>query len=124
MGTKIMKSAFKNAGVVVAALVLMSAGAVYAQTAAAKAAVDAAKTAGQVGEQADGFLGLVSTDAPPAVRAAVTEINEGRAAVFREAAAKAGTTADAAGVATARTIFERIPAGQYYQGADGRWVRK
>jgi len=119
-----MKSVFRNAGLVVAAVVLMSAGAVFAQTAAAKATVDSAKAAGQVGEQADGFLGLVSSDAPPAVRAAVTEINEGRAAVFREAAAKAGTTADAAGVAAARTIFERIPAGHYYQGADGRWVQK
>ena len=119
-----MNALTRKAAIVAAALALMSAGAVHAQTAAAKVAVDAAKAAGQVGEQADGFLGLLSTDAPPAVRAAVTEINEGRAAVFRDAAAKAGTTADAAGVSAARTIFERIPAGHYYQNADGRWLRK
>jgi uncharacterized protein len=119
-----MKTIYRQAGAVLAAVALLGAGAAFAQSAAAKAAVDAAKAVGQVGEQADGFLGLVSTDVPPAVRAAVTEINEGRAAVFREAAAKAGTTADAAGVSAAATIFTRIPAGQFYRSADGRWQRK
>ena len=44
--------------------------AAYAQTADTKATVDSAKTAGLVGEQADGFLGFVSPVADPAVKAA------------------------------------------------------
>ena len=41
-------------------LAAVGAGAALAQTAAAKAAVDAGKVAGTVGEQADGFLGIVA----------------------------------------------------------------
>ena len=86
--------------------------------------MDAAKAAGQVGEQADGFLGLVSGDAPPPVRAAVAEINAGRADAFKEAAAKAGTDAAAAGAAVAQQLLARMPAGQYHRTPAGAWVRK
>ena len=41
--------------------------------------------------------------------------------LYKEAAAKAGTPADAA---TAKLLFERIPAGQYFKSADGRWLKK
>lgn len=119
-----MKTIFRTFGVAVAAVTLMSAGAAFAQSAAAKATVDAAKAAGQVGEQADGYLGLVSSDAPPEIRAAVAEINTGRTAAFKEAAAKAGTPVEAAGAATAKQLLDRMPAGQYYRTADGRWLRK
>ena len=53
-----------------------------AQSASAKATVDAAKAAGVVGEQADGFLGFVTAAADPAIRAAVAEINAGRADLY------------------------------------------
>ncbi|MDZ4375876.1 MAG: DUF1318 domain-containing protein, partial [Phenylobacterium sp.] len=68
-----------------------------AQTANAKAVVDAAKASGVVGEQADGFLGFVKPASDPAVQAAVAEINSGRAQLYREAAAKNGVTPAAAG---------------------------
>lgn len=119
-----MKTIFRTFGVVVAAVTLISAGAAFAQSAAAKATVDAAKAAGQVGEQADGYLGLVTSDAPPDIRAAVAEINAGRTGAFREAAAKAGTPVEAAGAATAKQLFDRMPAGQYYKPANGSWMRK
>src|SRR3982751_887767 len=76
----------------------------FAQSAAAKATVDRAKSAGIVGEQADGFLGFVTGAADPAIKAAVAEINAGRAQVYREAAAKTGTTAEAAGGSAFTTI--------------------
>jgi len=44
--------------------------------------------------------------------------------LYKDAAAKAGTPADAAGAATAKLLFERIPAGQYFKSADGRWLKK
>jgi uncharacterized protein YdbL (DUF1318 family) len=65
------------------------AGAAYADPAAAKAAVDAAKAQGVVGEQADGFLGFVNAGAASAdVRAAVAEINAGRRQLYSQAAAR------------------------------------
>ena len=119
-----MKSMMKTIGALAAVLALSGAGMAHAQSAAAKATVDAAKASGDVGEQADGYLGLVSTDAPAAVRAAVAEINTGRTAAFKDAAAKAGTSVDAAGAAVGKQLFDRLPAGQFYRTADGRWAKK
>lgn len=95
-----------------------------AQSASAKAKVDAAKAQGVVGEQADGFLGFVG-NADTETRAAVAEINAGRAQVYREAAARNGTAPEAAGAsAFSNYVFPRLPAGQYYRAADGSWKRK
>jgi uncharacterized protein len=95
-----------------------------ADTASAKAIVDAAKAQGVVGEQGDGFLGLVTGSADSNVAAAVAEINSGRAAVYKDTAVKSGVTPAAAGQAAARLIFERIPSGQYYKPVGAGWTRK
>jgi uncharacterized protein YdbL (DUF1318 family) len=109
--------------VVLAALTLPVAA--QAQSAQAKAAVDAAKAAGIVGEQADGMLGFVTGAADPALKSAVAEINAGRAGVYREAAAKSGVSAGAAGAAAfTSAILPRLAPGQYYKPAGGGWVKK
>jgi uncharacterized protein YdbL (DUF1318 family) len=95
----------------------------FAQS-AAKATVDTAKAAGTVGEQGDGFLGLVNGSAGADVKAAVDEINAGRAAVYRDTVAKTGVSVEAAGEATANKLIARVPPGQYYKPAGGGWVRK
>ncbi len=102
----------------------LAAGSVHAQSAAAKDAIVAAKSAGVVGEQADGFLGLVTGSATPDVKAAVAEINAGRAGAYRDIAAKTGVTEQAAGEATARQLFERMPPGGWYKPLGGSWTRK
>ena len=99
--------------------------AVQAQSAQAKATVDAAKAAGVVGEQADGFLGFVTPPADPAIRRAVEEINAGRAAAYREIAAKNGVTPEAAGSAAyLQVVQSRLKPGEYYRPAGGGWVKK
>ena len=96
-----------------------------AQSASAKATVDAAKTAGIVGEQADGFLGFVTQPADPAIRTAVADINAGRAQLYREAAAKNGVSVEAAGAAAFTQVVQtRLKAGEYYKPNGGGWVRK
>jgi uncharacterized protein YdbL (DUF1318 family) len=96
---------------------------VLAQSAAAKAAVDAGKSSGTVGEQADGYLGVVSgSDA--ALRAAVAEINTGRAAAYKDIAAKTGVTPEAAGMATAKQLYARLAPGQYWKPLNGGWTKK
>ena len=95
------------------------------QSAAVKATVDAAKARGEVGEQADGFLGFVKSGASAEVRAAVTETNAGRAQVYREAAQKNGVSLEAAGAAAyVEVIQARIKPGEHYRGPNGQWVRK
>ncbi len=115
----------RTAATLLSALAALSGAAApaHAQTAAAKAAVDAGKGQGEVGEQADGYLGLVSGEGG-ALRAAVAEINAGRAAAYRDAAAKTGVTPAAAGEATARQLQARTPAGQYVRSTAGTWTRK
>jgi uncharacterized protein len=112
---------------VVAALaglaLLAGAAPALAQSAAAKAAVDQAKAQGVVGEQADGFLGVVG-GGDPAVRAAIAEINAGRAQAYREAAGRTGVTPEAAGQATARQLEARLPPGQFFRTASGQWERR
>jgi uncharacterized protein YdbL (DUF1318 family) len=99
--------------------------AAVAQSAEAKAAVDAGKAAGIVGEQADGYLGFVAGGGDPALRSAVAEINAGRAQVYREAAAKTGATPAAAGAAAfVNAIQPRIKPGQFYKPAGGGWAKK
>jgi uncharacterized protein YdbL (DUF1318 family) len=109
----------------VAAIGMLSAGPARADIATAKAIIDAAKASGQVGEQGDGFLGLVqSGPARPDVQSAIDEINSGRAAVYRETAAKTGVTPDAAGQAVATQLINKMPPGQFYRPLGGGWTRK
>ena len=96
----------------------------FADLASDKATVDAAKAAGTVGEQGDGYLGYVSGSADPATTAAVTAINAGRANVYRQTAAKSGVTPAAAGQATGAQLLAKVPAGQYYKPLDGTWTKK
>jgi uncharacterized protein YdbL (DUF1318 family) len=95
-----------------------------AQTAAEKAAVDAAKARGLVGEQGDGYLGFVMPSTDPALAAAVAQINSGRANVYRDIAAKTNVSLQAAGQATANELFGRLPPGQYFRPLNGNWTRK
>jgi uncharacterized protein YdbL (DUF1318 family) len=94
-----------------------------AQSAAAKAAVDAGKAAGTVGEQADGYLGIVA-GGDAALRASVAEINTGRSAVYKDIAAKTGVTPEAAGQATAKQLYARVAPGQYWKPLEGGWMKK
>jgi uncharacterized protein YdbL (DUF1318 family) len=109
--------------IAIAAALTMIAGAAAAQSPAQKAAVDAAKIAGTVGEQGDGFLGLV-TPGDADLTAAVAEINARRADLYRDTAAKTGVTVEAAGQATARQLYGRIASGQWYKPLGGDWTRK
>ena len=105
---------------VVAASVLAVAGPALAQT--ADPVVEAARAAGKVGEQSDGYLGIrVPGDGDLAKR--VAQINIQRRAVYTDtAAAKTGVTVVDVGAATACQLFQtRVPVGQYYRTPSGDW---
>jgi uncharacterized protein YdbL (DUF1318 family) len=101
------------------------AGAAQAEVAQSKAVVESAKAAGLVGELADGMLGFVKGGADAALKAAVDEINAGRAQVYREAAARNGVTPAAAGGSAFQTvILGKLKPGEYYRPEGGAWTRK
>ena len=113
----------RNLKTLIAAAVMLATPA-FADLAADKAAVDAAKAAGTVGEQADGYLGFVSGSGDAALTAAVNEINAGRANVYAQAAAKSGQTRDIAAQAGGATQIGRTPAGQFIKPLGGGWTKK
>lgn len=104
-----------------ALLALGAAGIAAAQ--ADDGAITAAKAAGTVGEQADGYLGFAKPG-DGAARAAVDAINIKRREIYTDIAAKKGTTVQE--VAAARgcdQLVKRVAAGQVYKGAGG-WETK
>ena len=109
--------------IVAAAALLLLTMPAFADLASDKAAVDAAKAAGTVGEQADGDLGIVSS-ADGTVTAAVNEINAGRRQVYSQTAAKSGVTPDAAGQATGAQLIAKVPGGQFFKPLGGAWTKK
>jgi len=118
------KTDFFNVGAAVLAALMVAQPAV-AQSANTKSVVDAAKTAGVVGEQADGFLGFVKPSADTALKAAVAEINAGRAQLYREAAAKNGVSVEVAGASAFTNVVQaKLRPGDYYKPNGGGWLRK
>src|SRR6185437_4579914 len=112
---------FKSWTAIALTALIMGAGAAFANPASDKAAVDAAKAAGTVGEQGDGYLGFVGGSGNPALTTAVNDINNGRATVYAETASKSGVSRDAAGQATGAQLIARVPAGQFYKPLGGKW---
>jgi len=112
-------------GTSVIATSAMIAAPAFADVAASKAAVDAAKAQGIVGEANTGFLAFVSGSGDASLKAAMDEINAGRRDVYGQAAAKNGVSIEAAaGSAYTNIIMPKVQSGEYYQDANGAWVRK
>jgi uncharacterized protein YdbL (DUF1318 family) len=86
--------------------------------------VSAAKAAGAVGEQADGYLGIkgsVSAD----VRSAVDALNIKRRAAYTDLAAKRNVTVQDVAASTAcQTLATRVQTGQIYKIGSGDWQVK
>jgi len=82
------------------------------------------RATGQVGEQSDGYLGIVGS-APPELRARVDAVNIKRRAYYTEIAARRRAQIEEVGAATACEIFaSRIAPGQYYRLPDGVWRQR
>lgn len=79
----------------------------------------AARAAGQVGEQTDGYLGVVGNQ-PANVRAVIKDLNNKRRAVYTAKAAGKSTIEEYAFATACRLILETKP-GEKYQAPDGSW---
>ena len=88
---------------------------------AAAGPLDDAKAAGYVGEQPDGYLGLVRPDAPADVAALVADINAKRRTHYAEIAAGTASTVDLVGAVVAQKLYKEAPPGHYLL-VNGQWV--
>lgn len=82
----------------------------------------AARAAGQVGEQPDGYLGVVGASTP-ALQALVNNINIQRKKQYTAQAASGSTVQQMAFVTGCNLILRTAP-GEKYQTPDGRWLTR
>ena len=108
------------AGIAVAAALAAAGGA----QAMFQDAASSLRASGQVGEQADGYLGIVGS-VPASVRAQVDSINIQRRAYYTDLAAKRGAKIEEVGATTACELFRtKVAPGQYYRLPDGVWRQR
>lgn len=82
------------------------------------------RATGKVGEQSDGYLGVVGS-ADASLRAQVDAVNIKRRAYYTELAGKRGAKIEEVAAATACEIFaSRVGPGQYFRLADGVWRQR
>ncbi len=101
---------------------LMVAGTAQAQ--AVDPMVEAARTRGDIGEQADGYLGIrVSSGSD--LKARVDQVNIWRRQIYTDLAAKRGVNVADVGAATACELFQsRVAPNQYYRDPTGAWQQR
>ncbi|WHU04600.1 MULTISPECIES: YdbL family protein [unclassified Sphingomonas] len=85
-------------------------------------AYQAAREDGLVGEQPDGYIGIVGA-ATPALQAIVNNINIQRKSQYTKQAAASSTVEQMAFVTGCNLILRTVP-GEKYRAPDGRWLTR
>lgn len=116
-----MMKMWKPTGIAMAAVAATAAVALLVPSAMAQRdpAYEAARAAGQVGEQPDGYLGYASTPTP-AVRAIVDDINIKRKDAYTKGA-PAGSTVEQFAFVTGCNLIAKTKPGEKYKAPDGSW---
>lgn len=84
-----------------------------------------ARAAGQIGEQTDGYVGVVAGQSVSAeVRAHVDQLNIRRRAAYTSAAAEHNVSVSDFAAAVACQSFERIAVGERYRTEAGQWLQR
>lgn len=110
----------RNWVMAVAALAAVGvAGAAWAQRDPAYAA---ARSAGQVGEQPDGYLGVVSGGAD--IRALVNKINIQRKAAYTQKAQESGATVEQLAFTSGCNLIAQTAPGEKYRTPGGAWATR
>ncbi|HBC57517.1 MAG TPA: DUF1318 domain-containing protein [Gammaproteobacteria bacterium] len=86
--------------------------------------LDEAKRQGLVGEQRDGYLGIVIGSPSPDVHQLVTSINDKRRAKYREIANRNNTSLNSVESLAGQKAIEKTASGQYIQSDSDSWTKK
>lgn len=86
-------------------------------------AVNAARTAGMVGERFDGYLGIAGP-VSGVVRSQVATINIQRRSLYSRLAASKGVSPQDVGVTAGCQLLARVAVGEAYLTTDGSWRRR
>jgi len=82
------------------------------------------KADGLIGEQSDGYLGLVAQNAPADIKKLVADVNAKRKAGYQKIAAKQGTSLSDVEKVGGNTAIQKTLRGNYIRDANGTWRKK
>jgi uncharacterized protein YdbL (DUF1318 family) len=82
------------------------------------------KADGLIGEQANGYIGLVKKDVPADIKKLVDKTNAKRKTGYQKIARKQGTTLSEVEKVGGNTAFQKTLKGNYYRDASGTWRKK
>lgn len=103
-----------------AALIIGIAGIAQAQRDPAYAA---ARAAGQLGEQPDGYLGIVGAGSAE-LRGIVNNINIQRKSAYTQKASASGATVEQLAFTSGCNLIAQTSAGEKYRSPDGVWMTR
>jgi len=107
--------------VLAAGLAALGVGAIAAPALAQRdPAYAAARSAGQVGEKMDGYLGIVGA-ATPELRKMIDDINIKRKAVYAQKAQAQRATVEEYAFTSGCLLISQTSPGEKYQAPDGSW---
>lgn len=84
--------------------------------------LDEAKAKGLVGEQLDGYLGLVVQNSE--AEKVIEDVNARRKSLYQKLAKKNGVSLDVVAKLAAEKAAEKTQSGHYIQNMAGEWVKK
>lgn len=85
---------------------------------------DDAKAQGLIGEQSNGYLGIVTASPSPDLKALVKSINAKRQEAYSSSAQKAGVERAVFESRMGQRLLENTPQGQFIRLPNGKWTRK
>ena len=119
MGTKTMKRNNWVTNVFLALLISMMAVSVAMASALTKPKAD-----GLIGEQANGYIGLVKQNVPADIKKLVNDVNAKRRTGYQNMAKKQGTSLSEVERVGGNTAIEKTLRGNYIRDASGTWRKK
>ena len=82
------------------------------------------KADGLIGEQANGYVGLVTQNVPANIKKLVDETNAKRKAGYQQIATKQGTSLSEVEKVGGMTAIEKTLKGNYIRDTNGNWLKK
>ena len=86
--------------------------------------LEEAKTQGMVGEQPNGYLGVVPPGGAAAVQALVNDVNLKRRQMYEDIARRNSTKLEAVEMLAGKTAIDNTRPGNFIRSPSGQWVKK
>ncbi len=105
-------------GLLILAFALIAAPAVFAD------GLDGHKASGQVGEQLDGYVGVVTQSPSAELKELVDDFNNKRRERYADIAKSRGIDVSQVAALAGKKLVERAPSGQYVRDSSGKWRKR